>query len=382
MKKRIVIVEDDYIIQELHRHYVENLGHEVVGAFVSGKEAIDFFKDNSADLIMMDIRLEDSMDGIEAMAKIQELSPTPVVYVSGNTEESNFRRAINTNMKGFLSKPVAPDELENIIDSLNDLNDSIIYAERIQKAIFPQIKEINSTFKNSIFINRPKHVISGDFLCLMKRRKNGDIVGGVGDCTGHGVPAALLSVLSHEMLSNNTRKHKELKNIINYLNNNIIRNFSSHNKENKISDSLDLILFRVMPEQQLIQIAGIKRPFIHYDSVTKTHRYISLKGNSLGTPIADVESIPFEEIKFEKDDYFYFFSDGITDQFGGPEGKKLMKKRLIEFLDSVKELPSHRKQIELDIFLRKWQNNTEQTDDMVFLGICPANAQLKLNTKN
>ena len=95
-----------------------------------------------------------------------------------------------------------------------------------------------------------------------------------------------------------------------------------------------------------------------------------------------MESIPFEEIKFEKDDYFYFFSDGITDQFGGPEGKKLMKKRLIEFLDSVKELPSHRKQIELDIFLRKWQNNTEQTDDMVFLGICPANAQLKLNTKN
>ncbi len=382
MKKRIVIVEDDYIIQELHRHYVENLGHEVVGAFVSGKEAIEYFKENSADLIMMDIRLEDSMDGIEAMAKIQELSPTPVVYVSGNTEESNFRRAINTNMKGFLSKPVAPDELENIIDSLNDLNDSIIYAERIQKAIFPQLKEINSTFKNSIFINRPKHVISGDFLCLMKRRKNGDIVGGVGDCTGHGVPAALLSVLSHEMLSNNTRKHKELKNIINYLNNNIIRNFSSHNKENKISDSLDLIVFRVMPEQQLIQIAGIKRPFIHYDSVTKTHRYISLKGNSLGTPIADVESIPFEEIKFEKDDYFYFFSDGITDQFGGPEGKKLMKKRLIEFLDSVKELPSHRKQIELDIFLRKWQNNTEQTDDMVFLGICPANAQLKLNTKN
>jgi len=352
------------------------LGH------LSGKEAIDYFKENSADLIMMDIRLEDSMDGIEAMAKIQELSPTPVVYVSGNTEESNFRRAINTNMKGFLSKPVAPDELENIIDSLNDLNDSIIYAERIQRAIFPQHKEINSTFKNSIFINRPKHVISGDFLCLMKRRKNGDIVAGVGDCTGHGVPAALLSVLSHEMLSNNTRKHKELKNIINYLNNNIIRNFSSHNKENKISDSLDLILFRVIPEKQVIQISGIKRPFIHYNSLTKTHNYISLKGNSLGTPIENVESIPFEEIKFEKDDYFFFFSDGITDQFGGPEGKKLLKKRLLEFLDSVKELPSHRKQIELDIFLRKWQGNTEQTDDMLFLGICPANAQLKSIIKN
>ena len=60
----------------------------------------------------------------------------------------------------------------------------------------------------------------------------------------------------------------------------------------------------------------------------------------------------------------------------------MMKKRLMEFLDSVKELPSHRKQIELDIFLRKWQNNTEQTDDMLFIGICPANAQLKTITKN
>jgi len=65
MKKKIVIVEDDYIIQELHRHYVENLGHEVVGTFVSGKEVIDFIKENAADLILMDIRLEDNIDGIE-----------------------------------------------------------------------------------------------------------------------------------------------------------------------------------------------------------------------------------------------------------------------------------------------------------------------------
>jgi len=311
------------------------------------------------------------------MAKIKEISPIPVVYVSGNTEESNFRRAINTNMKGFLSKPVAPDELENIIDSLNDLNDSIIYAERIQKAIFPQLKQINSAFKNSILINRPKNIISGDFTCLIKRRKMGDIVGGVGDCTGHGVPAALLSVLSHEMLSNSFRKHKELRTVIYYLNNNIIRNFAKHKNENKISDSLDITLFRVLPEEQIIQIAGIKRPFIHYNSITKTHNYISLKGLSLGTPIHDIESIPFEEIKYAENDYFYFFSDGITDQFGGPQGKKLMKKRLLEFLDANRELTFNRKQIELDIFLRKWQNNTEQTDDMLFVGICPSKAQLK-----
>jgi CheY-like chemotaxis protein len=70
MKKKIVIVEDDYIIQELHKHYVENLGHEVIATFECGKDAIEFFQDNNADLILMDIRLEDSLDGIETMKKI------------------------------------------------------------------------------------------------------------------------------------------------------------------------------------------------------------------------------------------------------------------------------------------------------------------------
>ena len=71
-KKRIVIVEDDLIIMELHRHYVENLGHEVVGTFTSGTEVIEYFKESTADLILMDIRLEDKTDGIETMKQIQE----------------------------------------------------------------------------------------------------------------------------------------------------------------------------------------------------------------------------------------------------------------------------------------------------------------------
>lgn len=377
MRKKIVIVEDDYIIQELHKLYVSNLGHDVVACFENGWDAIEYFKENYADLILMDIRLEDSLDGIETMKKIQEIRSIPVVYITGNTEDANYKRAINTNMKGFLSKPVLPDELENIIDSLNDLTDSIIYAERIQQAIFPQRKEINNVFKNSIYINRPKNILSGDFCVLMPRRKNEDIIGGIGDCTGHGIPAALLSVLSHEILTNNIKKHKDLKSIIGKLNVSIIRNFTNKNKETKISDSLDLILFKVIPRESIIEISGIKRPFIHYDSISKKHLYYNLKGQSIGTTLMLPEEIPFESIKYAQEDYFYFFSDGITDQFGGPNSKKLMKKRLIEFLDNNISLTSLEREIELDIFLRKWQNNIEQTDDMIFIGISPN----KLNPK-
>jgi len=111
MRKKIVIVEDDYIIQELHKLYVSNLGHDVVACFENGWDAIEYFKENYADLILMDIRLEDSLDGIETMKKIQEIRSIPVVYITGNTEDANYKRAINTNMKGFLSKPVLPGSI-------------------------------------------------------------------------------------------------------------------------------------------------------------------------------------------------------------------------------------------------------------------------------
>ena len=93
-KKKIVIVEDHLIIQELHKQYVEDLGHEVVACFTTGEEAIHYFQDSSADLVLMDIRLEDAMDGIEVTKRIQELKPVPVVYITGNTEDTNFRRAM------------------------------------------------------------------------------------------------------------------------------------------------------------------------------------------------------------------------------------------------------------------------------------------------
>ncbi len=377
MKKNIVIVEDDFIIQELHRHYVENLGHNVVACFERGSDVIDFFKDNTADLIMMDIRLEDSLDGIETMKRIQEIRSIPVVYISGNTEDSNYKRALNTNMKGFLSKPLAPDELEKVIDSINVLTDSILYAERIQKAIFPQRQEIHKNFANSLYICRPKDIISGDFSFMVPRKRHGDIVGGIGDCTGHGIPAALLSVLSHEIITSNIRKNKDLKTVINRLNNSIIRNLSRLGKDDGISDGLDLIMFRIVPSESKIEISGIKRPFIHYSAKEKTMQYYSLKGASIGAPIHSLDDIPFYTLPYGEDDYFYFFSDGITDQFGGPQSRKLMKKGLLECLNNLSTMPPLKREIELDIFLRKWQGSLEQTDDMIFMGISPSQVNVR-----
>jgi CheY-like chemotaxis protein len=378
MKKRIVIIEDDYIIQELHRHYVENLGHEVLATFVSGEEALEYFKDNDADLILSDVRLETSMDGIDTMREIQKIRTIPVVYITGNTEEENLKRALNTGMIGFLSKPIAFGELEDIIESINNLNDSILYAERIQKAIFTQRPEIHRMFDKSIYINRPKDIISGDFCFLVPKKKSSTVIGGLGDCTGHGIPAALLSVLCHEIVNSNSRKYNDLRLIITKLNSSIIKNLTKVGKKDRVNDGLDIVIFKVIPDESIIEIAGIKRPYIHYKAATKTHEYTPIKGKSIGEIYNSEDEIPFHRIPYEQEDYFYFFSDGITDQFGGINSKKLMKKNLIKFLDKLQTIPEAIRELELNLFLRKWQGSNVQTDDMLFIGICPSKVNKKL----
>ncbi len=376
MKKNIIIVESDLIIQELHKHYIESLGHQVSKCFENGTDLIQYLKNNSADLIITDIEISGLIDGIEMTKRIQENQSIPVVYTTSKTDDYNYKRAVNTNMRGFLHKPIILNDLKEIIESLHIITDSILYAERIQKAIFPDRQEIHKIFINSLYIYRPKDIISGDFSILIPRKKHDDIIGGIGDCTGHGVPAALLSVLCHEILTNNIKKNKELKTIINKLNTSIIRNLSSYNSENKLYDGLDLILFRVVPKQSIIEISGIKRPFIHFNNKNKTISYYNLKGNSIGNPFNNIEEIPFYSLEYSEDDYFYFFSDGVTDQFGGNKGKKLMKKGLIDFLTHLSSFPKPDREIELDIFLRKWQGNLEQTDDMIFMGISPCNVNI------
>ena len=373
VKKKIVIVEDDFLIQELHRHYVTNLGHDVVDCFSTGKEVIEYFKDHTADLILMDIRLEDNIDGIEAMNEIERHVPVPVVYVSANNEDSSYKRAIQTNMKGFLSKPVVKGDLEKIINDLEDVTDSILYAERIQKAIFIQKEDVDEIFKDNIFLNRPKDIVTGDFCFLDYYEESKEYIGGIGDCTGHGIPAALLSVLCFQFVTNISKYKRNLKDIIYELNNNIINSLSKVNSKNTVNDSLDLVLFRILSETNEIEVSGIKREFIHYDSKNKIHNLHRLRANSLGSPIENKKDIPLLKFKYEKDDFFYFFSDGITDQFGGQFSKKITRKRVIEFLDqTIHTVDLNKKQIEFNMFLRKWQGNNEQTDDMIFLGISPS----------
>ena len=116
--KKVLVVEDDFILALVHRKYLEKLNCEITETVTCGVDAISSAIKNPPDFILMDVRIEGQVDGIEAMIEIQKTKDIPVIYVTGNSEPWILERANKTNMKGFLIKPLHIEDLKVIIDSL------------------------------------------------------------------------------------------------------------------------------------------------------------------------------------------------------------------------------------------------------------------------
>jgi CheY-like chemotaxis protein len=115
-KKKVIIVEDDLILNLLYESYLERLGFETEGELVYGKTAIETAKKISPDLIVMDISLEGDVDGIDAMLKIRKFSDVPVIYITGNSDPYHVERAEETNYLEYLTKPIEFDDLKQAIE--------------------------------------------------------------------------------------------------------------------------------------------------------------------------------------------------------------------------------------------------------------------------
>ncbi|WP_199222837.1 response regulator [Rhodohalobacter mucosus] len=116
--KKVLIVEDDLILNLLYESYMEKLGFETEGELVYGKTAIEMAKKVAPDLILMDISLEGDMDGIEAMLEIRKFSDVPVIYITGNSDKAHQVRAEETQYTDYLIKPI----------EFNELKDSLVQA--------------------------------------------------------------------------------------------------------------------------------------------------------------------------------------------------------------------------------------------------------------
>jgi len=254
---------------------------------------------------------------------------------------------------------------KEIIEEKNlEVRASITYAKRIQTAILPSDKIMQETLPDSFIVFKPKDIVSGDFYWMQKIESK--ILFAVVDCTGHGVPGALVSVVGHNAL-NRSIKEFELTSpaaILDKLNFLVEETFES--SENEVKDGMDISLCCLDLDTNKLEWAGANNPLwiMNESGITE------LKGDK--QPIGKfINRKPFtgHSIQLQKNDSIYIFTDGLADQFGGPKGKKFKYKQIKQLLfESNSDHPDLQKEKVLQALIT-WKGNLEQVDDICVMGV-------------
>jgi len=189
------------------------------------------------------------------------------------------------------------------------------------------------------------------------------------DCTGHGVPGAFMSIIAITMLNQAIQKDKLINpsDILSSVNRNIKKALKQNNEQNVSRDGLDIALCVVDFKNKVLEYSGANRPLYFYrDGVF--NEYKATKAAIAGFT-TDEQRFVTETISFQRGDRFYIFSDGFTDQFGGPKEKKVTSKRFKEFLNSIQGSDMQVQEKRIEEFFANWKGEAEQTDDVLIIGI-------------
>jgi len=248
-----------------------------------------------------------------------------------------------------------------------DITDSINYSKKIQDAILPPKELKYKLFPDAFVLFKPKDIVSGDFYWFTE--KNGKKLIAACDCTGHGVPGALMSMVGNNTLNQivNEKGITTPAEALNILHKEVIKSLKQEeNSETKDGMDVALITFNNIYE---IEYAGAYRPLW---IVRKNALLEEIKANkfSIGNFQSSGEyQFTNHKIKLEKGDCLYIFSDGYADQFGGPEGKKFRSKKLQELFISINNKSMIEQEAILEKTIDEWKQNLNQVDDILVIGI-------------
>jgi len=251
----------------------------------------------------------------------------------------------------------------NITDSLN-------YAQRIQEALLPSEDYFRKHFRDSFIFFRPKDIVSGDFYWIGEKGAKIFIVGA--DCTGHGVPGALMSVIGLEIIDKAINEDNiEIPSAVLAIMNKALEKTFSREKNigTIIRDGMDIGLCVIDRKRKKIFYSGAFFPLY----IIRDNSLIEIKGdkviigmNPSGEPYTD------HEMDLREDDILYLFSDGYIDQFGGKENKKFMYRRFRYLLMTIHKFPVVDQKTILEDNIKTWMAGNSQIDDMMVIGFKPS----------
>ena len=288
--------------------------------------------------------------------------------------------------KIILKQKYAVEEQKEIIEEKNkEIVDSISYAKRIQNAILPSPQTMGKILPESFVYFNPKDIVSGDFYWIDGKGEYSYFA--AVDCTGHGVPGALVSVVGHNSLNRVLNEYKVSlpSKMLDKLNDIVEETFSKNSSN--VKDGMDIALCRLNQETLKLDYSGANNPLYIIRNSNKViaseladykileneengQTLIEVKANK--QPIGDYEfKKPFTNHTFQlfPGDSIYIFSDGFADQFGGEKGKKFMYKPFKRMLTEVSTFSMNNQRIKIESIFSQWKSGVEQIDDVCILGV-------------
>ncbi len=332
--------------------------------------------------------LEQQKGKLEVLVKdrTKELEEQTLLVQEQNAELTNINEEIAAQ------RDILQVRTEELVVAYKHITDSVQYAQRIQSAILGDTEEITSNFEEAFIFLKPKDIVSGDFFWYTTTRKrtaamiteDQSIVPAAvslstikiliaADCTGHGVPGAFMTVMGNNMLDDivNSSHTTMPDQILKELDKRVIKSLSSSTdkkgRSGQVNDGMDMSVVMLDETQNKLYFAGAKNPlyFIRNGVLENFKGSVYPIGSE---QYKKTKSFDLHTIDIQKGDVFYMFSDGFQDQFGGPEGRKYMRKHFREFLLSISHLPMKLQQEKITQEFDQWRNKQPQTDDVLVMG--------------
>jgi serine phosphatase RsbU (regulator of sigma subunit)/tetratricopeptide (TPR) repeat protein len=269
---------------------------------------------------------------------------------------------------------IISDQKNILFEKNREITDSITYAKRLQDAILPPAKLIEEKLPNSFIVFQPKDVVSGDFYWL--EPLNGKIIFAVADCTGHGVPGAMVSVVCSNALNRAVKEFKltEPAKILDKVRSLVIETFRYGEQSEEISieeikDGMDISLCLLDPKTNELEYAGANNPL--WILRKEVNEMEEVKANKQPIGVYHDNNKPFtnHKVKLSSGDAIYLFSDGFADQFGGEKGKKLKYKPFKNILISLRNKSLADQKNFLITEFENWKGEMEQIDDVCIMSV-------------
>jgi len=266
---------------------------------------------------------------------------------------------------------------KEVSEKNKEINDSINYAQRIQNAVLPSQESISSLLPNHFILFKPRDIVSGDYYWLTKIRNKTIVV--VADCTGHGVPGALMSMLGISLLNKLFIDKEDISaaKVLDKLRDDVIKSLNDNAKTadyeekeyayEKVKDGMDMAIMIFDFDKHKMQYSGAYNPFY----LVRNKELYHFKGDRMPVGFYFEKNVSFtnQEIDLEKGDIIYAFSDGYVDQIDESGSKKFLTKNFKNLLLEINNLSMEDQKEVLNTKIEEWKGDHDQVDDILVMGI-------------